>query len=77
MKYEESELVELKSILNEDAKTNDKPTVLTSLCMFKVTFPNLNYGFDEGHNVSQNVPQKSDEQLIIELIKINPKITRK
>ncbi len=73
----------LNRIFKEYEKTNNKPKVLTSLCMFKVTFPNLNYGFDEGQvgtqnvhqNVYQNVHQKTDLEKIIYLIKNNSNVT--
>lgn len=78
----------LNRIFKEYEKTNDKPMVLTSLCMFKVTFPNLNYGFDEGQvgtqfgtlNGTQMIENNKTEfsyENIINLIKANNKITRK
>ena len=49
-----------------------KPAIETTLNMFKVTFPNMNYKFDESNQVSDNVVNnvvnKSDEEIIIEAI---------
>ena len=53
--------------------------------MFKVTFPNLNYKFDEEYNGTQygtqngtqSIESKNEMDRIIEMIKVNNKITRK
>ena len=49
--------------------------------MFKVTFPNINYKFDESNqvsdNVANNVVNKSDEEIIIEAIIENNQVSRK
>ena len=45
--------------------------------MFKVTFPNMNYKFDESNQVSDNVVNKSDEEIIIEAIIENNQVYRK
>ena len=47
--------------------------------MFKVTFHNLNYGFDaknDAQNDVQNDAQNNIEAIIISLIRKKPKITR-
>lgn len=48
-----------------------KPVIETSLNMFKVTFPNMNYKFDD-----QETDQESIQRMIIEVIKNEPTITR-
>lgn len=69
----------LNRIFKEYEKKKNKPIVSTSLSMFKVTFYNLNYKFDNAQNVYQNVyqnvHQKNDLEKIIELVKLNPNVT--
>ena len=82
----------LNRIFKEYKDNEIKPVITTSLNMFKVTLPNMNYKFDEHQvkslNENINIPyfgtqygtqygtQRLENQ-IKELININPKITRK
>ncbi len=70
----------LNRIFKEYEKNIEKPIVLTSLNMFKITFPNLNYQpvncFDGTLNGTLNGTLKI-EALLLKLIKENNKITRK
>lgn len=80
----------LNRIFKEYKFENVQPIIKTTLNMFKVTFPNMNYKFDEAkekiktgtQNGTQNGTQSgtqsgTQEDLLIELIKENNKITRK
>ena len=52
-----------------------KPVIETTLNMFKVTFPNMNYKFDD-QEIDQETDQESIQRMIIEVIKNEPTITR-
>ena len=52
-----------------------KPEYVDSEHFFTVLLPNVNYGVED--NVPNNVPNKSDEEIIIELIRANCNVTRK
>ena len=75
----------LDRIFKEYKNDKVKPVIETTLNMFKVTFPNMNYKFDESNqvsdnvanNVANNVDNKSDEEIIIEAIIENNQVSRK
>ena len=70
----------LDRIFKEYKKDKEQPEVQTSLNMFKVTFPNLNYKFNNSMSGTQNGTQNGTQQkieVLISLIKDNNKITRK
>ena len=66
----------LDRIFKEYKKDKEQPAVQTSLNMFKVTFPNLNYKFNT-QEITQEITQENIQTLILEIIKNNPKVTRK
>ena len=76
--YEESELVELKSILNEEVKT-EIVAFLNSYLGGKIYIGVTNEGEvgtqNVPQNVTQNVHQKTDLEKIIYLIKNNSNVT--
>ena len=70
----------LDRIFKEYKKDKEQPAVQTSLNMFKVTFPNLNYKFNNSMSGTQNCTQNGTQQrieILISIIKDNNKITRK
>ena len=83
----------LNRIFKEYKKNKEQPLVQTSLNMFKVTFPDLNYKFiidiSESQNgtlngtlngtqeITQEITQENIYVLILEIIEINPKVTRR
>lgn len=67
----------LDRIFKEYKNDKVKPIIETTLNMFNVTFPNMNYKFDKSNLDNNNVANKSDEEIIIEAIIENNKVTRK
>lgn len=67
----------LNRIFKEYSKDKNKPVIETTLIMFKVTFPNLNYNFDDTvkDTVNDTVILSDIEQNILNEIKKNCHIT--
>ena len=69
----------LDRIFKEYKNDKVKPVIETTLNMFKVTFPNMNYKFDDqeiDQESDQEIDQESIQKMIIEIIKNEPTITR-
>lgn len=83
MKYIEKYSSGLNRIYKEYKNCKEKPVIETTLNMFKITLPNVNYLCDaqnlvESKNDAQNDAQNiSIENILIDLIINNPTITRK
>ena len=83
MKYIEKYSSGLNRIYKEYKNCKEKPIIETTLNMFKITLPNVNYLCDaqnlaESKNDAQNDAQNiSIENMLIDLIINNPTITRK
>lgn len=69
----------LNRIFKEYYDNKEQPIIETTLNMFKITFPNLNYHFNEVQNEAQNEVQKNTtlELQIIDLIRKKSNITKK
>ena len=75
----------LDRIFKEYKGNSEQPIIQTSLNMFKIIFPNLNYQFTIEENTCeitqesdfvQEIVQENIQKLILEVIKNNPKATR-
>ena len=75
----------LDRIFKEYKGNSEQPIIQTSLNMFKIIFPNLNYQFTieentceitQENNFTQEIVQENIQKLILEVIKNNPKATR-
>jgi len=69
----------LDRIFKEYKNDKVKPAIETTLNMFKVTFPNMNYKFDDqeiDQETDQEIDQESIQRMILEVIKNEPTITR-
>lgn len=69
----------LNRIFKEYKNDKVKPVIETTLNMFKVTFPNMNYKFDDqeiDQETDQEIDQESIQRMILEVIKNEPTITR-
>lgn len=69
----------LDRIFKEYKNDKVKPAIETTLNMFKVTFPNMNYKFDDqeiDQETDQEIDQECIQRMILEVIKNEPTITR-
>lgn len=73
----------LNRIFKEYYDNKEQPIIETTLNMFKITFPNLNYHFNEAQNEVQNEAQNEVQKnttlelQIIDLIRKKSNITKK